>query len=60
MDRLRQLLQLLRERGAMAPAEIWAALAISKQGAVDLMRPLMKAGLIERVGTLKHGRYLLK
>ena len=44
----------------MAPAEIWEGLKISKQGAMDLLRPLMKAGLIKRVGTLKHGRYVLK
>lgn len=55
-----QLLQMLRTRGAMAPAEIWEGLNISKQGAMDLLRPLMKAGLIKRVGTLKHGRYVLK
>ncbi|HEU4930448.1 MAG TPA: hypothetical protein VFT48_00135 [Pyrinomonadaceae bacterium] len=28
--------------------------------ALDLIRPLMKAGLIKRMGTLKHGRYVLK
>lgn len=55
-----QLLEMLRARGAMAPAEIWEGLNISKQGAMDLLRPLMKAGLIKRVGTLKHGRYVLK
>jgi len=33
---------------------------ISKQGAMDLIRPLLKARLIKRVGTLKHGRYVLK
>jgi DNA-binding Lrp family transcriptional regulator len=55
-----QLLEMLRTRGSMAPAEIWEGLSISKQGAMDLLRPLMKAGLIKRVGTLKHGRYLLK
>jgi len=55
-----QLLQMLRTQGSMAPAEIWAGLKISKQGAIDLIRPLMKAGLIKRVGTLKHGRYMLK
>jgi len=27
---------------------------------MDLLRLLMKAGLIQRVGTLKHGRYVLK
>jgi predicted transcriptional regulator len=35
-------------------------LDVSKQGAMDLLRLLMKAGLIQRVGTLKHGRYVLK
>ena len=55
-----QLLQMLRTQGSMAPAEIWEGLKISKQGAMDLLRPLMKAGLIKRVGTLKHGRYVLK
>jgi Fic family protein len=55
-----QLLQMLRIQGSMAPAEIWEGLKISKQGAMDLIRPLMKAGLIKRVGTLKHGRYVLK
>ena len=55
-----QLLQMLRARGSLSPREIWDGLAISKQGASDLLRPLLDAGLIERVGTLKHGRYMLK
>jgi Fic family protein len=55
-----QLLQLLRARGGLSPREIWDGLAISKQGAMDLLRPLLDAGLIERVGTLKYGRYMLK
>ena len=55
-----QLLQLLRARGSLSPREIWSGLKISKQGAMDLLRPLLKAGLVRRVGTLKHGRYLLK
>ncbi len=55
-----QLLQLLRARGSLSPREIWDGLGISKQGAMDLLRPLLEAGLIERVGTLKHGRYVLK
>lgn len=57
--RQEQLLDLLREQGSMSPAEIWAALDISKQGAMDLLRPLVMAGLIRREGTLKSGRYLL-
>ena len=55
-----QLLQLLRAQGSLSPREIWDGLAISKQGAMDLLRPLLKAGLIERLGTLKHGKYMLK
>jgi hypothetical protein len=31
---------------------------VTKQGAMDLLRPLMKAGLVKRVGTLKNGRYV--
>ena len=41
-------------------SELWAALKISKQGAMDLLRPLVKTGLVKRVGTLKTGRYVLK
>lgn len=55
-----QLLQLLRARGGPSPREIWSSLKISKQGAMDLLRPLLKARLVRRVGTLKHGRYVLK
>jgi Fic family protein len=54
-----QLLQLLRDRKSMTPQEIWDALGISKQGALDLLNPLMKAGLVRRIGTRKSGRYLL-
>jgi Fic family protein len=55
-----QLLHLLREHKALAPREIWDALGISKQGALDLLRPLIKAGLVRRIGTKKTGRYVLK
>jgi DNA-binding IclR family transcriptional regulator len=44
----------------MAPAELWDALDISKQGAMDLLRPLLEAGLVEKVGTKKTGRYALR
>ncbi|HEX7618916.1 MAG TPA: Fic family protein [Verrucomicrobiae bacterium] len=54
-----QLLQLLRDHKSMSPAEIWDALGVSKQGALDLLHPLIKAGLVKRVGTRKGGRYLL-
>jgi Fic family protein len=55
-----QLLDLLRDRRAMTPREIWEAVGISKQGALDLLRPLIQAGLVRRVGTKKSGKYILK
>ena len=58
--RQEQLLKVLGQRGGMTPFELWAALKVSKQGAMDLLRPLLKAGLVKRVGTLKTGRYVLK
>jgi Fic family protein len=54
-----QLLQLLRDQKSLAPREIWDALAVSKQGALDLLRPLIRAGLVKRIGTQKTGRYIL-
>lgn len=54
-----QLLKLLRDHGTMAPVEIWAALKVSKQGAMDLLRPLLDAGLVEKIGSKKSGRYTL-
>ena len=53
-----QLLQLLRDRGSLSPRELWDALGVSKQGAMDLLKPLLEAGLIKREGTLKTGRYV--
>lgn len=58
--RQEQLLRLLRDQGSMAPAELWKCLGISKQGAMDLLRPLIAAGLVEKIGTKKTGRYALK
>lgn len=57
--RQEQLLQLLRERKSMAPSEIWDAMDISKQGALDLLKPLIQAGLVRRIGSKKSGRYIL-
>lgn len=54
-----QLLQLLRDHGSLTPRQIWDALKVSKQGAMNLLRPLMKAGLVKREGTLKSGKYRL-
>ena len=54
-----QLLELLRDQKSLTPREIWDALAVSKQGALDLLRPLIQAGLVKRIGTQKTGRYIL-
>ncbi|MBI4475454.1 MAG: Fic family protein [Acidobacteria bacterium] len=53
------LLQMLRDRKSMTPREIWEAIGISRQGALDLLKPLIEAGLVQRIGTKKSGRYLL-
>lgn len=58
--RQEQLLNLLRDHSSMAPSEIWAALGVSRQGAMDLLNPLLENGLVERVGGKKTGRYVLK
>jgi Fic family protein len=58
--RQERLLQLLRDQGSLAPAEIWAALGVSRQGAMDLLRPLLEAGLVEKIGSKKTGRYALR
>jgi len=54
-----QLLRLLREKGSLRPKEIWDGLGVSRQGAMDLLRPLMEARLVKREGTRKSGRYVL-
>ena len=43
----------------MTPQEIWDALGVTKQGAMKLMQPLLDAGLVQRIGTRKTGRYIL-
>jgi Fic family protein len=58
--RQERLLQLLRDHGSMAPSELWAALKVSRQGAMDLLHPLLDAGLVEKVGGRKTGRYVLR
>jgi Fic family protein len=57
--RQEELLKQLGKGGGLTPAEIREALGVSKQGALDLLRPLVKAGLVKRIGTLKSGRYVL-
>jgi Fic family protein len=54
------LLRLLRDHGSMTPAALWAALGVSRQEAMDLLTPLLEAGLVERIGTRKNGRYTLR
>lgn len=57
--RQERLLELLRARGSLHPREIWDVLGVSKQGAMDLLRPLIEAGLVKREGSQKSGRYML-
>jgi DNA-binding MarR family transcriptional regulator len=57
--RQEQLLQLLRDHKSMSPSAIWEALGVSRQGAMDLLKPLIKAGLVKRIGTKKTGQYIL-
>jgi len=52
------ILRLLEDRKAMAPSEIWAALGITRQGAAKVIKPLLDAGLIRRVGGKKTGKYI--
>jgi cell filamentation protein, protein adenylyltransferase len=54
-----QLLRLLRDRKSLTPQEIRNGIGVSKQGAMDVLNPLLEAGLIQRVGTKKSGRYIL-
>ena len=58
--RQKQLLHLLHDHGSMALAEIWKALGVSRQGAMDFLRPLLDAGLVEKVGGKKTGHYVLR
>jgi Fic family protein len=52
------LLRLLDAGEGLAPSEIWEALGITRQGAAKLIKPLMEAGLIQRVGGKKTGKYI--
>ena len=54
-----QLLRMLRDRKSLTPQEIRHGVGISKQGAMDLLNPLLEAGLVQRIGTKKSGRYIL-
>ena len=54
-----QLLRLLRDHTSLTPQEIRDGVGVSKQGAMDLLNPLLEAGLVRRIGTKKSGRYIL-
>lgn len=54
-----RLLHLLRDRGGLAPSEIWAELRVTKQGAMKILKPLLAGGLVRRVGTRKSGKYVM-
>lgn len=54
-----RLLHLLRDKGGTSPSEIWKALKVTKQGAAKILKPLLDAGLIQRIGTRKSGKYVV-
>lgn len=54
-----RLLHLLRDRGGLAPSEIWKELKVTKQGAAKILKPLLDASLIARIGTRKLGKYVV-
>jgi hypothetical protein len=37
-----------RDQKSMTPQEIWDGIGVSKQGALDLLHPLMKTGVVKR------------
>lgn len=55
-----RLLGLVADHGSLAPAEIRELLGVSKQGAMNLLAPLLDADLVEKRGNAKTGRYFLK
>jgi Fic family protein len=57
--RQEQVFSLLRDRGMLSPVELWAELGVTKQGAAKIVRPLLDAGMIRRIGTRKSGKYLM-
>lgn len=57
--RQEEVLELLRDRGALSPSELWAALGVSRQAATKILVPLMKCNLIKRIGSKQHGKYVL-
>lgn len=53
-----KLLRLLENKKGLTPREIWEALGMTRQGAAKLIKPLIEAGLMRRVGGKKTGRYI--
>ncbi len=53
------LLRLLVDHGGMGPSEIRELMGMSKQGVMNLMNPLLDAGIVTKVGNHKTGRYQL-
>lgn len=53
-----RLLGMLRDQQSLSPREIWEGLGITRQGAMKIMNPLIKAGLIQRIGSKKTGKYI--
>ncbi|MFH1017690.1 MAG: Fic family protein [Pseudomonadota bacterium] len=53
-----RLLHVLRDRGELAPREIWMELKVTKQGAAKILKPLIITGLVRRIGTRKSGKYV--
>ncbi|MCC5848234.1 MAG: Fic family protein [Verrucomicrobia bacterium] len=53
------LLGLMADHGSLAPFEIRELLDVSKQGAMNVLNPLIDAGLIEKRGNAKTGKYFL-
>ena len=55
-----QLLRLLSDHDSLSPAEIWELVGVSRQGAMDMLKPLIEAGIVEKIGGKKTGRYSLR
>ena len=52
-------MRLLKDRRSMTPKDIRESLRLSKQGAMDLLSPLLEVGLALRSGAKKSDRYML-
>jgi len=55
-----RLLQLLRDHGSMSPTELREAMNLSKQGTLNVLNPLIEAGIVEKHGPQRTGRYILR